>query len=152
MKILSRQALWLLLIPIAFWVSDNFGYAVNHTSSHKSKYFLVKKTKNVAMGDLITFKEPATGIYRDTFTKKVIGVAGDAITVINRDVFINNAYVGTAKEKSKTGKVLHPIKPRVVGKGEYFVFSDSIDSFDSRYEEIGLINESDIYGVAFALI
>lgn len=152
MKIQSRDTVWLLLLPLALWVSSNFGYAINHTPSHSAKYFLIYKTKNVKKGDLITFKSPETGIYRDTFTKKIMGVAGDVVSVRGQEILVNNIALGKIKSKSKTGAILHPIATQQITKGKYFVWSDNIDSFDSRYAEIGLIHESDIYGVAYPII
>ena len=152
MKIQSRDTVWLLLLPLALWVSSNFGYAINHTPSHSAKYFLIYKTKNVKKGDLITFKSPEAGIYRDTFTKKIMGVAGDVISVKDSKIFINNAFLGKIKKQSKTGARLYPIDAQKIAKDKYFVWSDNIDSFDSRYAEIGLIHESDIYGVAYPII
>lgn len=152
MKIQSREAIWLLLLPLAFWVSSNFGYAINHTPSHSAKYFLIYKTKSVKKGDLITFRAPETCIYRDTFTKKIMGVAGDVVSVNVDQVLVNNTPLGKIKHQSKTGLPLNPIAAQKIAKDNYFVWSDNIDSFDSRYAEIGLIHASDIYGVAYPII
>jgi conjugal transfer pilin signal peptidase TrbI len=39
----------------------------------------------------------------------------------------------------------------MIPQGKYFVWTPHIDSYDSRYDEIGLVDERTIIGVAYPL-
>jgi len=79
-----------------------------------------------------------------------IFVAGKSIGVVKpftkkfedfAQAFPNNEYEG------KNYK-LHPLRIKKIGEHQFFAYTPHKDSFDSRYKEIGLINEKDIIGVA----
>ena len=52
------------------------------------------------------------------------------------------------KEKSKKNQKLTAIQSQIISKQKYFFYSLHQDSFDSRYQEIGLIDEKNIVGTA----
>ncbi len=88
--------------------------------------------------------------------KKVAGVAGDDIDVTGRMVSVNHQLIGLAKEKASTGQRLMPILSSALGNtesvvipaGYYFAQGLTADSFDSRYQQSGLVAQSAILGVA----
>lgn len=71
--------------------------------------------------------------------KRVAGVEGDVVTVVGREVFVNDASVGVAKVRTRDGRALEPIDPVVVPAGYLYVQGTSADSFDSRYSATGLV-------------
>lgn len=60
--------------------------------------------------------------------------------------------IGKHKERSKDGRLLTPIKAGVIPQGKVFVVGDHERSFDSRYEELGLISEKVLQGRLLALV
>ena len=65
--------------------------------------------------------------------------------------YINDNYVATAKTHSLKGEPLTPSSEGVLGKGQYYVFTPHKDSFDSRYQKMGWVNQEQIIGVAYPL-
>jgi type IV secretory pathway protease TraF len=86
------------------------------------------------------------------------------ITIEDREVFVAGKSIGIAKpftkkfenflKNSSDGKKygenyeLHPIRINVIPSKKFFAYTPHKDSFDSRYQEIGLIDEKDIIGTA----
>lgn len=140
-----------------FWLTDNYRISINMMPSLPQKYWLVVKGKMPRRGDYVCFnpsEKAAKELHLSpsvTFTKQVVGIAGDAITLKNRDFYINNQYMATAKTHSLKGEPLNPGPTGVLGKGQYYVFTPHKDSFDSRYEKMGWVNQKQIIGVAYPL-
>lgn len=123
-------------------------------------------------GDVIVFFSPVEG---KRFVKRVVGVPGDRVAVVNNQVIINgipqpvntegltvDLPLKTIITEEQLGKVTHsimlsPATPTpertneiLVPPGSYFVMGDNRDnSFDSRY--FGCIKESSIIGKAVAV-
>ncbi len=71
--------------------------------------------------------------------------------VRNNEYFINGRFIGTAKDYSKAGVLTKKTKSGVIPEGRYFVYAPHKDSFDSRYEEIGWISNSEVIGHAYPI-
>jgi conjugal transfer pilin signal peptidase TrbI len=102
-------------------------------------------------GDLIVYafdgeaaERDYPGLKRQPFFKRVVGVAGDVVTVDGRDVFINGLPVGRAKTHTLDRRPLDPIAPCVIPPGHVYVQGSSADSFDSRYSSSGLVRAGDV--------
>lgn len=105
-------------------------------------------------GDLILFDPPASrlltrhfGAALQPFGKRVVGVAGDLVTVQGRKFFINGRAVALAKPTSRWGEPLALGPTGTIPRGCYFVATDHKDSFDSRYAAIGWICAARVLGV-----
>ena len=105
----------------------------------------------LARGDLIVYafdgeaaERDYPGLKRQPFFKRIVGVAGDVVTVDGRDVFINGLLVGRAKTHTFDRRPLEPISPTVIPPGHVYVQGSSADSFDSRYRSSGLVRTADI--------
>jgi conjugal transfer pilin signal peptidase TrbI len=148
----NRGWLWFMLVPLTWWATTQIGYAKNVTGSMPEKHFLIRFSKNVGLGDYITFVAPNGSYYKGlNITKKVVGMYGDRVTTQNNNVYVNGKFVASAKTHSKTGEPLTVIKSGVIPKGHYFVWVNHQDSYDSRYQDIGLVNEKQIIGVSYPL-
>lgn len=79
------------------------------------------------------------GLRRQPFFKRIAGVPGDHVTVVDRRVFINGVDVGWAKPQTFDHRSLQPISPMVIPPGHYYVQGTGADSFDSRYRLSGLV-------------
>jgi conjugal transfer pilin signal peptidase TrbI len=101
----------------------------------------------IARGDLIVYafageaaKTDYPGLRKQPFFKMVAGVPGDRISVRGREVFVNDAFVGTAKTHTFDRRPLEPIAPTVIPPGYFYVMGTTVDSFDSRYRSSGLVD------------
>ncbi|WP_297132187.1 signal peptidase I [Terrisporobacter sp.] len=100
-------------------------------------------------GDIIVFEsdlQQDDGTSKD-LVKRVIGVGGDTVKIENSKVYVNGTELDEPyiDEQITEGNV-----DTVVPEGTVFVLGDNRDiSLDSRYEQVGFINESDILGKVF---
>ncbi len=83
--------------------------------------------------------------------KRVAGMPGDSITVADRIVSVAGRSIGLAKKFTRQGEALTPIAAGRIPDGYLFAHSDSVDSFDSRYAECGLVAVDQVLGVAHVL-
>lgn len=115
--------------------------------------FLSKQSYNFGdpqRGDIIVFHTNLTNQDGEEklLIKRVIGLPGDTISVLEGDVFIN-------EEKQKEEYIFEEftsgyLENFVVPEGQLFVMGDNrAVSLDSRAEEIGCVNIDDVIGKAF---
>lgn len=108
-------------------------------------------------GDLIVFSFEGTarshypGLNRQPFLKLVRGLPGDVVTVQGSQVLVNGQLVGQAKPRAFDRYPLTPIAPVVIPADHYYVQGTSSDSFDSRYQESGLVQSKQVLGLAWPL-
>jgi len=88
----------------------------------------------------------ASKIY-DTQTKTVNSCKSNCEPAYHKEVY----PIGKLLQKTKEGKPLHPIKNTIIPEGYVFVSTDHPHSFDSRYEEFGLVKQEHISGRCFGL-
>lgn len=93
-------------------------------------------------GDVISFDHP---LFPASIAKCVVGVAGDRVEIYNGHVYVNGTDRGRVLDKSPhSGKPLTSIEPGLIPDGYVYVWAPHPDSFDSRYQDIGLIHVSRI--------
>ena len=85
------------------------------------------------------------------YIKRVIGLPGETVQIIDKQVYINGELLETdiygATEMAEAGLAHEPI---TIGEDEYFVLGDNrLISKDSRYDSVGLISRDSIEGRAF---
>ncbi len=114
-------------------------------------YFLVKGN-NWKKGDLIAIKNFVTKYTQDQhFTKKIVGIAGDVVTIEGEYVLVNGIKHVKLKEKTKDHKKLTPMVAQTIPQQYFFVIAEHNDSFDSRYQEFGLVRENYIEGKVYPI-
>jgi signal peptidase I len=104
-------------------------------------------------GDVIVFTYPVDR--SKDFIKRVIGVPGDEISIINKRVYVNNVPYQSPYEVHKDAEIVPgKVSPRDnfgpirVPARSYFVMGDNRDnSYDSRFW--GFVGNPDILGLAF---
>jgi conjugal transfer pilin signal peptidase TrbI len=108
-------------------------------------------SQSLARGDLIVYafageaaEKDYPGLMRQAFFKRIAGVAGDSVTVKDRDIFINGVHVGRAKTHTFDRRPLEPIAPTVIPQGFLYAQGTGADSFDSRYRSSGLVAVRDV--------
>lgn len=96
--------------------------------------------------DLIVFY-PKGNKKSDYLVKRVIGVPGETIQIINGIIYIDGKQVEEDYGKNAmvgAGMASVPIR---LGKGEYFVLGDNrLISRDSRYSSVGIVKKEYIVG------
>ena len=118
------------------------------------RYLLMLKSTKVKRGDIVSIRGHTphyVGNY--LFTKRVVGLPGDYITKDKTHLTLkaqNGAFAITLPllTQSKEGQPLTPLSHDIVPQGYLFVTGDHLRSFDSRYEEFGLVPMKKIYGKA----
>lgn len=145
-----RRFLWLHVkgFAVAFLVVVVCGIwpAVVVTPSINKTFFLITKHyKKFPHGSYVYFKKnrPSEDI-NYPIIKKVVGVSGDVITIKNNNCYVNKQLIGPIQGKTRKGAVLQAIKPGVISQGKLFVAGNIKDSFDSRYQEFGLLDKSEV--------
>lgn len=97
-------------------------------------------------GDIIVF---TTALLQDDgslkdLVKRVIAVEGDHIKIENSNVYVNDKLI---KEPYIHENYTEGAIDMVVPKGKVFAMGDNREkSLDSRYEDVGLVDEKDIMG------
>lgn len=128
---------------------NKFIYGIRNPFNGKVFIPIEKPTRN----DVVVFKYPRNP--KQDYIKRVIGVEGDRIEVINKKVYINNKPFDDPYGFNLDPKVL-PNPPRdnfgpvIVPKDSLFMMGDNRDnSADSRYW--GFVNLNAVKGKAFLL-
>jgi conjugal transfer pilin signal peptidase TrbI len=150
----------LLLVILVFGtlllLHRSYEYSVNLSQSLPETFFIIEKQKpyHLNRGEYIGFAWRGGWGYPKhmTFVKQVAGVAGDRVYLHSRFLYVNGELIGYVKPKSKGGIPLHPLNTAVIPKGKLFVRATHMDSFDSRYEEFGLVDEQQIIGRAYGFL
>lgn len=157
-----RRRWYLFAIVAFFWVLASMRLFVHHTpvvpvlvnwtpSVPYSIVYVDYFDRTLSRGDLIVYSFEGQAAERDypglrhqPFFKRVVGLPGDAVTVRDREVFVNGRPVGRAKTHTFDRRPLEPIEPIVIPSGFLYVQGTSPDSFDSRYRGSGLVRQADV--------
>jgi len=117
---------------------------------------LTYSMKEPSRYDIVAFKHINIAGEEINFVKRIIGVAGDKIDIIDHAIYINDEILGESvseynkQDIIKTGSMSYPI---IVPKDAYFVLGDNkTNSVDSRYQEVGLIPKKELIGKIFVRI
>ena len=107
------------------------------------------KFNNPERFDLVVF--PYKYDKNTNFIKRIVGLPGEKIEIINKEIFINDVeleeYYGIYDENVLTQYANYG--PRELGDDEYFVMGDNRNhSEDSRSGDVGAIKIDDIIGKA----
>jgi len=147
-KPLCRHLLIGSSIVLVMW---NFGisFCFNVDDSVHYAFFLAKLNPiNIPRGAYVIFEHIVLN-EKKRLIKKVIGITHDEIKVKNNEVWVNEAKVGEIKSYSKTGLPLSPIQESCIPEGFIFAAGTHPDSFDSRYENFGLVPICEVLARAY---
>lgn len=154
--IIGTSVVFLALLSI--WIIPaNFEIVPNYSESLPYRIVLVKKGRMPTKKDqafvFYVRNNPQLGVEKIKFIKLVGGLPGDKIEVkggevyFDKEVFVDGRLIGVAKAYSKKKQQLHAITSDIlIPAHKVFAYTPHKDSFDSRYQEIGLIDEKDIVG------
>lgn len=122
--------------------TQHMGIRVNLSNS--SPYYLFRSSKfdKISRGQHVIIDHP-TLTYKN-IGKMIAGLPGDEIKVIDGNVFINEEWFGKILKTSSSGKSYTPVLEQVIEDGYVYLYAPHEESFDSRYQEFGLIEISRI--------
>ena len=142
-----------LVAFISFGIFSEYVHFIKSpTDSLPEHYFIQFPKITPKKGDLTVVYN---GFYQGKIIKKIIGIAGDKITRdAHGNIFINQQPIGKACEYTdlKRGLTLTAIKPQTIPEGRVFLHSSHPRSFDSRYQEVGLVSVDDLEGLVLAIV
>lgn len=125
------------------------------------RYILMVKDLSFKRGNIVSIQGHDTAYAKDKiFAKRVVGLPGDVIVRDKEGVKVlpvlvssTNSRIKTPQsqvfpllERTKEGKPLTPLTTILIPQGYVFVAGDHSRSFDSRYEEFGLVPMENIKG------
>ncbi len=150
----DKFKLILLILIIAFLIRTYIfrivisnGNSMVPTIQHKEVLVLSKLPfvfGNPEIGDIVVF--PYKQNNKDKYIKRVVAVGGDVVDLIDGKVYVNNQLLldDFNSEITSSGNISYPF---TVPDGEYFCLGDNRNaSKDSRYIEVGTMEESDLLG------
>lgn len=126
-----------------------FGLCHNITESMPWTWFISSEFKEAERDMYVSFKHEKSQM---NLAKKIVGLPGDSIRVINDRIYVNDIDCGIAVRVSRSGKFMTPIAEGIIPSGYVYVASPHPESFDSRYEEFGLVKVEQIEELLWPLI
>lgn len=115
-------------------------------------YVLFLKSNTINRGDIVAIqghREDHVGdLKKWPYSKRVLGIPGDHILLNEGRITVipQESYVLSLLDKTSKGKPLTPMTPGIIPEGYFFVAGDNPRSFDSRYEEFGLVPREKVWG------
>jgi conjugal transfer pilin signal peptidase TrbI len=153
----SHAVTWLLAIAMYMLIRANYRLAINETPSLPYGLFLIHLDSRVKTGGLVAFKSHHIEPYPDgyIFVKRIVASAGDTVIKKRRDFVVGDRMltgkeIGLSKRKLYSNDELHEGKNTIQPR-KYFVAGDHEYSLDSRYDLLGLVDESDVIGRAYPI-
>jgi conjugal transfer pilin signal peptidase TrbI len=67
------------------------------------------------------------------------------------DLWVGQKLVGKVYPQTGEGKKLTRTRDQVIPEGQVFLYSPHPKSFDSRYQEVGLVQVNELEGTAIAI-
>ena len=136
------------LVVIFEGITHFTSLALNQSDSLPQKAFLILKGKDLSRGNHLSFKN---AWFKAPLIKEVIGIAGDKILQDEQGEIWIARKVGKPLLQSKDGKILNPIAQGFIPPGYVFVYAPHPRSFDSSYQEVGLVQVDQTLGRAIPL-
>jgi conjugal transfer pilin signal peptidase TrbI len=119
-------------------------FCVSETTSLAQHYFLHLPHVKPKLNDYTMVYSPWLN---QKIIKKIIGVGGDFIWFNqNGDCYIDTQWVGPLHPIAFDQRTLNPIESQTIPKDYVFLHGSHPYSFDSRYEELGLVPTSSLQG------
>jgi len=135
-----------LIFQLFFQSYHITGDSMLNTLNNGERVLVLKTSKTPQRGDVIIFKVP--GNQNETYVKRVIGLPGETVQIINGIVYINSSALD---EPYVNGTPYGNNATVTVPEGSYFVMGDNRNSSDDS-RRFGSIESNSIIGkVLFAI-
>lgn len=143
--------IWIGIPLLAWYISSNWfqlmliqGNSMEPAYHHLQMVVLNKHDREFLRGDVVAFW--STGL-SSVLVKRIVAVPGDSVIIRDSTLFINNQVSEIYAESivfTYAGIMEQEI---ILREGEFLVLGDNTEkSIDSRYSEVGIISEAEIYG------
>jgi len=134
------------------WYKSGILYAASDSLPYKFFWLIKKQQSFPQKNQLVAIDNHDTNyVHNVKFIKIVGGVAGDLITIVNHQIWINHTLIGKLRTHTNSQQPLTPIVNTIIPPGWIFVYATHPDSFDSRYREFGLVKIDKIIGKVIPL-
>ncbi len=160
LKVLHKMLKKMIVACVAMgsvygFAASHIRFVLNATPSIPHKFFVL--LRNVEPSFTIPKKDRYVlfdhSVVNTRVIKQVKGVPGSRIQYDAKgDLWVDEFCVGKPHTVSRTGQLIHAIKPGIIPEGYVFAYAPHDRSFDSRYEEFGLIPVQSIQGVGVAIL
>lgn len=145
-----------LIISVLYvFLESRIGFVKTLTPSLPYRYFIIVKRS----AECKTVPKKNRYVYfckKDaplTVVKQVKGLPGSTLRYDHQgNLWVDDFCVGKPRYHSSHGVILKPIPAGIVPSGFVFGYAPHEKSFDSRYENFGLIPISSIKGVGVAIL
>lgn len=149
--LIKRILLWLGIPLLAWYISQNWyqlmliqGKSMEPTYRHMQLIVLNRHNRAFAPGDVIAFRcEGLSAV----LIKRVVAGPSDTAQIVDGTLLINNQISQIYPDGgsiSYSGILADPV---TLEAGQYLVLGDNLsESKDSRYLEVGIVSEADIFG------
>lgn len=135
---------FVMTLAALFIVKEQVNLVKNHTNSMPERYFVQLLKVTPQKSDITMFY---SSWYQGNLIKKIIGVEGDIVRTDSQGVvYVNEQLVGKPQAKASDDRSLNPIKETVIPKDFVFLYAPHPKSFDSRYQEVGLVPVNQLQG------
>lgn len=119
-----------------FFGLESFPFRINTSTSLPYRIFLRKQKGEVKRHIYVSFSHPEN---TKPLVKQVVGLPGDHIEKREDHILVNGFDCGKVVSITKTGNRVTPLDCEVIPEGYLFVYASHPESFDSRYQEFGLV-------------
>lgn len=144
-----------LMVTFFFDNTTITGHSMNATLNHSDVMLVNKavyKFRNPDRYDIIIFK-PNIGNVSDNYIKRVIGLPGETVQIIDGKVHIDGKVLSDDVIDMEIYNAGNAAEPITLGYNEYFVLGDNRNnSDDSRFSNVGLVKSDSIIGVPWFVI
>jgi signal peptidase I len=136
--------------------TEVYGQSMENTLSNQDSLIVDKISYHFVKPhrfDIVVF--PVGDKKKVFYIKRIIGLPGETVQIIDGKVYINNKLLkeNYGKEVISIDREGIAAKPVMLGKGDYFVLGDNRNhSMDSRDPEVGNISKSSIIGKAWVRV
>jgi conjugal transfer pilin signal peptidase TrbI len=140
-KILNSMARVILILG---FIQGQFQLIVNLSQSLPQPYFLQVKNLNPKKGHFTLTWNAWLGKH---VIKQIIGQDGDRLHYDEKGfLWLNDFKIGKPQTVTKKGQSLTPIPAGMIPPGYVLLYAPAPRSFDSRYQEFGLVPREALQG------
>ena len=125
-------------------------FLISETASLPQHYFLQLRNLNPKPKHYTAVFNPW---YGQKVVKQILGIDGDRVWYDSKGVlYVNEQMVGVPQLRATDGRRLTPLDAQIIPQGFVFLYAKHAQSFDSRYQEFGLVATSSLEGRVIPLL